>query len=135
MLGAPGNKRVQRIKANVPGRNKRDYPILVYYDNDNLKWNGNQVAMCYYQHAWCKLGFDHKALCPLVGQELHHIHQYDLVPSTRYHSEAEDSDEGKGKGRDPGDESDIEEPSLINLLIRQSQTNTPGASRSGSPLQ
>ena len=135
LLGAPGNRQVEQIEANVLRKNKQPYPILVYHDNDDLEWNSNQIAVCYYQHAWCKLGYDHKGSQPLVGQELHYIHQYDLVPSTRHHSDAEESNEGKGKGRDPGDESDIEEPSLINLLIRQSQTNTPGASRSSSPLQ
>ena len=118
-------------------RSKCDYPILVYFNNNKHEWNGQQVAICHYQEAWCKLGFDHKALCPLVGQELLHIHQHNLVPSTHHHSDAEEPKAGqeKGKGINSEDSDDNNEPSPINVLIRQSQVNTPITSHAASPLQ
>ena len=96
---APANRQVQRIKPNTPGRNERDYLILVYYNNDEHEWNGNQIAVCYYHRVWGKLRYDHKGLHPLAGQEYPEIHQYDLVPSTHHHSDTKESDDGKGKGK------------------------------------
>ena len=64
---APANKQVKRIEPNTLGKNKRDYPILVFHNNDQLEWNGrNQVVVCYYQGTWGKLRYNHKALHPLA---------------------------------------------------------------------
>ena len=54
---APRNQRVQRLEAGVD-RNKRSYPILVYFDNDENTYNGNQKAVCHYNGQWCALGYD-----------------------------------------------------------------------------
>ena len=91
---APGNKHVQRVEANIAGKNKHNYPILVYFDSDELEWNGNQKAVCYYNGAWGKLGYDHKKQLLLAGEELPELYQYDLVPSTHHHSDVKESDNG-----------------------------------------
>ena len=121
ILYAPANKRVQRVEPNTPGKNKRDYPILVYFDNDEIKWNSNQKAICYYNGIWGKLGYDHKKGVLLAGEEYPEVAQYELVPSTCHHSDAEESDQGggKGKGVDRNDSEDNNGPSPINILIRR----------------
>ena len=136
-IRAPGNKCIQRVEANISGKNKRDYPVLVFFDNDELEWNGNQKPVCYYNRSWAKLGFDHKLQLPLAGEELPELHQYNLVPSTRHHSDAEESDggQGKGKGVNRNDSEDDDGPSPIDILIRRSRLNTPVASRPASLLQ
>ena len=112
-IRTPGNKRIQRVEANISGKNKRDYPVLVFFDNDELEWNGNQKPVCYYNRSWAKLGFDHKLQLPLAGEELPKLHQYNLVPSTCHHSDAEESDNRKGKGKrvDRNDSEDEDSPS------------------------
>ena len=61
-------------------------------------------------------------LLPLAGEELPELHQYDLVPSTRHHSDAKESDhgQGKGKGVEGNDSEDDDGPSPIDILIRRS---------------
>ena len=134
---APGNKCVQRVEANVTGKNKCDYLILVYFDNDELEWNGNQKAVCYYNGIWSKLGYDHKKQALLAGEEIAELYQYDLVPSTRHHSDAEESDngQGKGKGVERNNLEDDDGPSPIDIFIRRSCLNTPVALQPASPLQ
>ena len=136
-IRAPGNKRIQRVEANVTRKNKQDYPVLVFFDNNELEWNSNQKPVCFYNRSWAKLGYNHKQQLPLVGEELPELHQYDLVPSTRHHSDAEESDagQGKGKGVDRNDSEDDNSPSPINILIRRSQLNTLVTSCPASPLQ
>ena len=111
--------------------------MLVYFDNDECEWNGNQKAVCYYNGIWGKLGYDHKKQAPLAGEEVPELYQYDLVPSTRHHSDAEESDhgQGKGKGVKRDDSEDNDGPSPIDILIRRSHLTTPIASRPASPLQ
>jgi hypothetical protein len=53
----PGNQRVQHMEANIPRRNKREYPVLVYFDNNKLEWNRKQVSVCFYQGCWARLGY------------------------------------------------------------------------------
>ena len=134
---APANKRIIRIEANIAGRNKRDYPVLVFFDNDDFKWNSNQKPVCFHNGSWSKLGYDHKQQLPLAGEELPELHQYDLVPSVRHHSDAKESDDrqGKGKGVDRDDSEDDDGPSPIDILIRRSHLNTPITSHPASPLQ
>ena len=136
-IRAPGNKCIQRVEANISGKNKRDYPVLVFFDNDELEWNSNQKPVCYYNRSWAKLGFDHKLQLPLAGEELPELHQYNLVLSTHHHSDAEESDggQGKGKGVDRNDSEDDNGPSPIDILIRRSRLNTLVASCPASPLQ
>ena len=57
---APANKHILRIEANVTGKNKHDYPVLVFFDNNEFEWNGNQKPVCYCNGNWAKLGYDHK---------------------------------------------------------------------------
>ena len=134
---APANKQVKRIEPNTLGMNKRDYPILVFHNNDQLKWNRNQVVVCYYQGTWGKLRYNHKALHPLAEQEYPHIHQYNLVPSTCHHSDAEESDnrQGKEKGNTRDNSEDDDSPSPIDIFIRRSCLGTPILSHLASPLQ
>ena len=57
---------------------------------------------------------------PLAGEEYPEVYQYDLVPSTCYHSDEEELDnrQGKGKGVDRDDSKDDNSPSPIDILIR-----------------
>ena len=134
---APVNKHIIWIEANVARRNKHDYPVLVFFDNDDYEWNGNQKPVCFYNGSWSKLGYNHKQQLPLVGEELPELHQYNLVPSTCHHSDAGESNEGQGKGKgvDRDDSDSDDSPSPIDILIRRSHLNTPITSRPASPLQ
>ena len=111
--------------------------MLVYFDNDECEWNGNQKAVCYYNGIWGKLGYDHKKQAPLAGEEVPELYQYDLVPSTCHHSDPEESDagQGKGKGVERDDSEDDNGPNPIDILIRRSHLNAPITSRPASPLQ
>ena len=117
---APENKQVQRIELNTPGKNKRDYPILVFFNNDKLELNSNQKVVCHYNRIWGKLGYNHKKQLPLAGEEHPEVYQYDLVPSTHHHSDNEDSNhrEGKGKGVNRNNSEDDDRLSPINIFIR-----------------
>ena len=119
-----------QVEPNITGKNKHDYPILIFFDNNELEWNSNQKAVCYYNRIWRKLGYNYKKQLPLAGEEYPEVYQYDLVPSTCHHLDAEESDtgQGKGKGVDRDNSEDNDSPSPIDILIRRSHLNTPIAS-------
>ena len=136
-IRAPGNKCIQRVEANVTRKNKCDYPVLVFFNNDKLEWNSNQKPVCFYNRSWAKLGYNYKQQLPLAGEELPELHQYNLVLSTCHRSDGKESDarQGKGKGVDKDDSKDDDSPSPIDILIRQLHLNTPITSCPASLLQ
>ena len=73
---APKNRRVRHLEIGED-KNKRPYPILVYYNNDKLAHDGQQKAVCYYNNQWCTLGYDKQLGKSLAGKPLPEIQQYD----------------------------------------------------------
>ena len=120
---APRNRRVQRLEAGVD-RNKRSYPILVYFDNDEHTYNGNQKAVCHYNGQWCALGYDKQFNSPLAGKPIPEVHQYDeevphyysnIPPRTQHYSDNEPE-----RGEEPGEPESEPEPDPTSFLIRHS---------------
>jgi hypothetical protein len=89
MKSSPLHQRINgsyRLK-HTPNQNKWDYTILVYFDNNKLMWNGNQICMCFYDNCWAWLRYSSADNLPLIGREFPEVHLYDIGPSTRHHSE------------------------------------------------
>ena len=125
---APRNRRVQRLKAGQD-KNKQNYPILVYFDNDEHTYNGNQKAVCHYNDQWCALGYDKQLNKPLAGKPIPEIHQYDegvphyysdIPPRTQHYS-----DNKSERGEEPGEPDSKPEPDPTSFLIRHSRAVTP----------
>ena len=117
---APRNRRVQCLEAGA-NKNKRSYPILVYFDNDEHIFNGNQKAVCHYNNQWCALGYNKQFNQPLAGKPIPEIHQYDegvlhyysdIPPTTQHYSDNEP--EG---GEEPGEPESEPEPDPTSFLI------------------
>ena len=85
----PINSRVRQLEVRQE-KNKRDYLILVFFNNNELTFNGKQKAVCYYNGEWCTLGYDKDAEAPLVGKQLPEIDQYNILLSTHHHSDTEE---------------------------------------------
>ena len=135
---APKNRCVQCLEAGVD-KNKRSYPILVYFDNDEHTYNGNQKAVCHYNDQWCALGYDKQLNKPLVGKPIPEIHQYDegvahyysdILPRTQHYSNNEPE-----RGEEPGEPECEPEPDPTSFLIRHSRAVTPISSRLSSPFR
>ena len=125
---APKNRHVRRLDVGED-KNKRPYPILVYYNNDELACDGQQKAVCHYNDQWCALGYDKQLEKPLVGKPIPEIHQYDEgvshyysdIPPVAHHY----SDNKPERGEEPGEPESKPEPDPISFLIRHSQAVTP----------
>ena len=117
---APKNQRVQHLEIGED-KNKQPYPILVYYNNDELARNGQQKAVCYYNNQWCTLGYDKQLGKSLAGKPLPEIQQYDkemrhyysdIPPVAHYYSD------NKPEGREePGEPESEPEPDPTSFLI------------------
>ena len=120
---APRNRRIQRLEVGQD-KNKRNYPILVYFDNDEHTYNGNQKVVCHYNDQWCALGYDKQLNKPLAGKSIPEIHQYDEgVP--HYYSDIplrtqHYSDNEPERGEEPGEPESKPEPDPTSFLIRHS---------------
>ena len=99
------NRHVKRLEVGQE-KNKRSYPILVYFDNDEQTYNGNQKAVCYYNDQWCAPGYDKQFNQPLAGKPIPEVHQYDegvphyysdIPPRTQHYSDNEPE-----RGEEPG---------------------------------
>ena len=120
---APRNRRVRRLEVGED-KNKRPYPILVYYNNDELARDGQQKAVCHYNNQWCTLGYDKQLEKPLAGKPLPEIHQYDEgvphyysdIPPVAHHY----SDNEPERREEPGEPESKLEPDPTSFLIRHS---------------
>ena len=125
---APLNTRVLRVGANTPGQNKHNYPILVYFDNDEQLWNGKQITVCYYQGKWARLGHSTEDDAPLVGRALPEISEHDIFRETGPIPGDDKPEEDNGP--DTSDSDEEQEPDPVDNYIRKSRANTPTLSPS-----
>ena len=135
---APENQRVRHLKVGED-KNKRPYSILVYFDNNEQTFNGNQRAVCHYNSQWCTLEYNKELNKPLAGKPIPKIHQYNratlhyysnIPPSAHHYSDNEPE-----RGEEPGEPESKPEPDPTSFLIRHSQAVTPISSRPSSPFR
>ena len=120
---APRNQCIRRLEVGED-KNKRHYPILVYFDNNKQAFNGKQKAVCHYNGQWCALGYDKQLDKPLAGKPIPEIHQYNEgvphyysdIPPTAHHF----SDNEPERGEEPGEPESEPEPDPTSFLIRHS---------------
>ena len=125
------NTRARQLEAGQE-KNKWDYPILVFFNNDELTFDGKQKAVCYYFGEWCTLGYNKEANASLAGKWLPKINQYDILPSTCHHSDDKEQPKGEDKPQD-SPESDFR-PDPTSFLIWHSWAVTPISSQPSLPF-
>ena len=120
---APKNRRVRRLEVGED-RNKRHYPILVYFSNGEQTFDGKQKAVCHYNGQWCALEYDKQLDKPLAGKPIPEIHQYDEgVPHYYYDIRSNAptahhySDNEPERGEEPGEPESELEPDPTSFLI------------------
>ena len=132
LLGdTPRNRRIRHLEVGED-KNKRHYPILVYFDNNEQAFNGKQKAVCHYNGQWCALGYNKQLDKPLAGKPIPKIHQYnegaphyysDIPPSAHHNSNNEPE-----RGEEPGEPEYKPEPDPTSFLIQHSRAVTPVSS-------
>ena len=94
---------------------------MVYFDNDEHIYNGNQKAVCHYNGQWCALGYDRQLNCPLAGKPVPEVHQYD-DGATHYYSDLplriqDYSDNEPERREEPGEPDSEPETDPTSFLI------------------
>jgi len=76
-LQARPNARIHLVEADHP-KNKCDYPVLAYMDNNQKEFNKNAIPVCYYNRQWRQVGHSltYKALT--IGDPITIVETYNL---------------------------------------------------------
>jgi len=76
-LQARPNAQIPLVKADHP-KNKRNYLVLAYTDNDQKEFNKNAIPVCYYNGQWRRVGHSLTYKAPTIRDPVAIVETYNL---------------------------------------------------------